>query len=243
MKRLLLSACLVGVVFAGYPPKFPQPNQVTPAAADPMTSERAVSIVPKNRTVQRVTYRPSATDTAEQATLKGTPLPPTVEEMFEPALPLASEAKDENKDEAADENAMWVKVIRGATVHSGPSVSAPVVSYLAVGRELHLVDSQQDWFQVFDPATGERGWVYAKYYVEPIDRPSGKRVAVQEAQAPIDAVPAPAPVAAPSKAVRRVLQQPQFLAPPQVQVERTRPSPRWFRDDSVASLLDRALRR
>jgi Bacterial SH3 domain len=241
MKRLLLSACLVGVVFAGYPPKFPQTNQVTPATADPMTSERAVSIVPKNRIVQRVTYRPSATATAEQATLKGTPLPPTVQEMFDPALPQASEAKDENKDEAANENAMWVKVIRGATVHGGPSVSAPVVSYLAVGKELHLVESQQEWFQVFDPATGQRGWVYAKYYVEPIDRPSRKRVAVQEAQAP---VAAPAPVAAaPSKAVRRVLQQPQFLAPPQVQVERTRPSPRWFRDDSVASLLDRALRR
>jgi hypothetical protein len=98
MKNLLLSACLVGVVFAGYPPHSPQTNQVTPAIADPMTSERAVSVVPKNRTVQRVTYRPSATDTPEQATLKGTPLPPTVEEMFEPALPQASEAKDENKD-------------------------------------------------------------------------------------------------------------------------------------------------
>ena len=238
MKRLLLSVCLVGVVFAGYPSKLPQT-----ATADAITSERAVSIVPKSRIVQRVAFRPSATDTAQQAILKGTPLPPTVAEMFEPALPQASEAKDENKDEAPDENAMWVKVIRGATVHSGPSVSAPVVSYLAVGKELHLVDSQQEWFQVFDPATGRRGWVYAKYYLEPIDRPSGKRVAVQEAQAP---VAAPAPVAAaPSRAVRRVLQQPNFLAPLQVQVERTRPrpSPRWFRDDSVASLSDRALRR
>jgi hypothetical protein len=239
MKRLLLCACLVSVVFAGYPPKFPQTNQVTPPTADPMTSERAVSIVPKNRIVQRVAYRPSATDSVEQATLKGSPLEPTVEEMFEPALPQASEAKDEN--EAADENAMWVKVIRGATVHSGPSVSAPVVSYLAVGKELHLIDSQQDWFQVFDPATGQRGWVYAKYYVEPIDRPSGKRVAVQEPQAPVEA--APAPVATPPKAVRRVLQQPNFLAPPQVQVEKARPSRPWFREDSVASLLDRALRR
>ena len=140
MKRLLLSACLVGVVFAGYPPKFPQTNQVTPATADPMTSERAVSIVPKNRIVQRVAFRPSATDSVEQATLKGSPLEPTVEEMFKSALPQSSEAKDENKGEAADENAMWVKVIRGATVHSGPSVSAPVVSYLAVGKELHLVE-------------------------------------------------------------------------------------------------------
>src|SRR5262245_43253834 len=240
MKRLLLPVCLVGVVFTGYPRHSPQTNQAIPATADPMTSERAVSIVPKNRTVQRIALRPSATDSMDHATLKGSPLAPTVEEMFESALPQTSEAKDESKDEAADENAMWVKVIRGATVHSGPSVSAPVVSYLAVGKELHLVDSQQEWFQVFDPATGQRGWVYAKYYVEPIDRPRGKRVAAQEVQAPIDAVPAPA--AAPSKAVRRVLQQPQFLAPAQVQVERALPSRPWLRDDSVASLLDRALR-
>lgn len=248
MKRLLLSACLVGVVFAGYPPHPLQTNQVTPAVAvaDP-GNERAVSIVPKSRNVQRVAFRPSATDALQQATLKGSPLEPTVEEMFKPALLQIPEGKAPNKDganqdEAADENAMWVKVIRGAMVHSGPSVSAPVVSHFAIGTELHLIDSQQGWFQVFDPTTGERGWVYAKYYVEPIDRPSGKRVvAVQEPQALVEAAPAPA--ATPPKAVRRVLQQPNFLAPPQVQVERTRPSRPWLREDSVASLLDRALRR
>jgi Bacterial SH3 domain len=242
MKRLLLSACLVGVVFAGYSPNSLQTHQVTPAAANP-GNERAVSIVPKSRTVERVAFRPSETGTSEQATLKGSPLEPTVEAMFKPALLQSPEGKDENRVEAADENAIWVKVIRGAMVHSGPSVSAPVVSHFAIGTELHLIDSQQGWFQVFDPATGERGWVYAKYYVEPIDRPSGKRVvAVQEPHAPIEAAPAPV-AAAPSKAVRRVLQQPNFLAPPQVKAERTRPSPRWFRDDSVASLLQRAFRR
>src|SRR5262245_4767656 len=129
MKRLLLSACLVGVVFAGYPPHSPQINQATPATADPMTSKRGVSIVQKNRTVQGIAFRPSATDSMEHATLKGSPLAPTVEKMFESALPQTSEAKeptseakDESTDEAADESAMWVKVIRGATVHNGPSV-------------------------------------------------------------------------------------------------------------------------
>jgi hypothetical protein len=250
MKRLLLSACLVGVVFAGYPPHPLPTNQVTPAVpiAD-QGNDRAVSIVPKSRTpVERVAYRASVTDPSQQGALKGSPLEPTVEEMFKPALLQSPEGtapnKDEaNQDEAADANAMWVKVIRGAMVHSGPSVSAPVVSHFAIGTELHLIDSQQGWFQVFDPATGEQGWVYAKYYVEPIDRPSGKRVvAVQEPQAPVEVAPAPV-AAAPSKAVRRVLQQPNFLAPPQVKAERSQPSRPWFREDSVASLLDRALRR
>jgi hypothetical protein len=204
MKRLLLSACLVGVVFAGYSPNSLQTHQVTPAVAvaDP-GNERAVSIVPKSRNVQRVAYRPSATDASQQGALKGSPLEPTVEEMFKPALLQTPEGKAPNKDEAnqdeaADVNAMWVKVIRGAMVHSGPSVSAPVVSHFAIGTELHLIDSQQGWFQVFDPATGEQGWVYAKYYVEPIDRPSGKRVvAVQEPQTPV--VTAPAPAATPPR--------------------------------------------
>jgi hypothetical protein len=126
-------------------------------------------------------------------------------------------------------------------MHSGPSVSTPVVGHQSPGKEMHLLDSSQGWYQVFDPETGKRGWVYAKYYLEPIDRPGQKRVAVVQApQAPINA--APVVSAAPSKAVRRVLQQPRFLAPPEVQpqraVSRVRPS-----SDGVASLLDRAFRR
>ena len=125
---------------------------------------------------------------------------------------------------------MWVVVIRGASVHSSPSVAAPIVSYFGVGKELNLVGSEQGWYQVFDPATSQLGWVYAKYYVEPIDRPSGKRVALQEPQA-IKVAPV---TAAPAKSVRRILQQPQFLGPPQnVQAEKVKPSPRK-RDESVA---------
>ena len=94
---------------------------------------------------------------------------------------------------------------------------------------------------MFDPETGQRGWVYAKYYLEPIDRPGQKRVAVvQQAQIPVTAAPVVAAV--PSKAVRQVLQQPRFLAPPEVEVEkaasRARPA-----GEGVASLLDRAFRR
>ena len=86
---------------------------------------------------------------------------------------------------------------------------------------MHLINSSQGWYQVFDPETGKRGWVYAKYYLEPIDHPGQKRVAVvQEPQVPINA--APVVSAAPPKAVRKVLQQPRFLAPPQ-QVQRREP--------------------
>ena len=244
MKRLLLSACIVGVVFAGHT-NSPQgqfasePLNVADAAT-PLSggvSSRAKSQYPG---LQQVALRSSAVG-AVQA--DGTPVA-SIDDLFAPALPQAAKPEEDAKASDArlvDESAMWVVVTRGAWMHSGPSVATPVVGHQSPGKEMHLLDSSQGWYQVFDPETGKRGWIYAKYYVEPIDRPGQKRVAVvQEPQAPINA--APVVSAAPSKAVRRVLQQPRFLAPPEVQpqraVSRARPS-----SDGVASLLDRAFRR
>jgi hypothetical protein len=243
MKRLLLSACIVGLVFAG-PTNSPQgqfasePLNVA-VAAPPVSggvSSRAKSRYPG---LQQVALRSSAVG-AVQA--DGTPVA-SIDDLFAPALPQTAKPQDAKASDArlVDESAMWVVVTRGAWMHSGPSVATPVVGHQSPGKEMHLIDSSQGWYQVFDPETGKRGWIYAKYYVEPIDRPGQKRVAVvQEPQAPVNA--APVVSASPSKAVRRVLQQPRFLAPPEVQpqraVSRARPS-----SDGVASLLDRAFRR
>ena len=41
--------------------------------------------------------------------------------------------------EAENQEANWVVVIRWATVHSGPSVSAPIVRFYSVGTELQLI--------------------------------------------------------------------------------------------------------
>jgi hypothetical protein len=248
MKRLLLSACLVGVVFVGLPPS-PKSMQGEPANeprnvahAAPVSGgvlDRAKSQYPG---LQHAAFRSSALG-ALQA--DGTPVA-SIDELFAPALPQAGmsgkDAKSSDDARLVDESAMWVVVTRGAWMHSGPSVSSPVVGHQSPGKEMHLVDSQQGWYRVFDPETGQRGWVYAKYYLEPLDRPGQKRVAaVQHAQAPVTGAPVVA--AAPSKAVRQVLQQPRFLAPPEVKVEkaaspRARPS-----GEGVASLLDRAFRR
>ena len=244
MKRLLLSACIVGVVFAGHT-NSPQgqfasePLNVADAAT-PVSggvSSRAKSQYPG---LQQVALRSPAVG-AVQA--DGTPVA-SIDDLFAPALPQAAKPEEDAKASDArlvDESAMWVVVTRGAWMHSGPSVATPVVGHQSPGKEMHLLDSSQGWYQVFDPETGKRGWIYAKYYLEPIDRPGQKRVAVvQQPQVPINA--APVVSAAPSKAVRRVLQQPRFLAPPEVQpqraVSRARPS-----SDGVASLLDRAFRR
>lgn len=244
MKRLLVSACLVGVVFAGHT-NSPQGQFVSEplnvaVAAPPISggfSSRAKSQYPG---LQQVALRSSAVG-AVQA--DGTPVA-SIDDLFAPALPQAAQSEEDAKAGDArlvDESAMWVVVTRGAWMHRGPSVATPVVGHQSPGKEMHLIDSSQGWYQVFDSETGKRGWVYAKYYLEPIDRPGQKRVAVvQEPQAPINA--APVVSAAPSKAVRKVLQQPRFLAPPQ-QVQAERAAARTRPLEGVAGLLDRAFRR
>ncbi len=255
MKRLLLSLGLVGIVFAGHAPNAIQTQQNSSDVAKQSRAPRAVGLTPSRARaaesaqsqpnlqrlgVQRIALR--STDGHPQS--DGLP-EAKVEEIFAPALPQAASRGTASRNEEAepsDQNAMWVVVIRGAWLHSGPSVSTPIVGHQSPGTELHLVGSARGWFEVFDPATSERGWVYGKYYVEPIDHPGKKRVvSVEETQAPVVKA-APVAAVASTKTTQRVLQQPHFLAPPQVKAEKTRPSPRR-RDNGVAALLERALQR
>ena len=63
-------------------------------------------------------------------------------------LPTTSEGP-ETTPPSLPEEANWVVVIRWATVHSGPSVSAPTVRFYSVGTELHLLGYWDGWFQSF----------------------------------------------------------------------------------------------
>ena len=134
-----------------------------------------------------------------------------------------------------NEEANWVFVIRGATVHSGPSVSAPTVRFYSVGTELQLIDYQQGWFQVLDPVTAQRGWIYEKYYLEAIRGP-GQQLAVQDLPSPTRvALAAPKP-----KHVSRV-KKPR----PQQKIAKSRPQPsKWIprSHNEFASLIERAFR-
>src|SRR5262249_23946439 len=113
-----------------------------------------------------------------------------------PALPQAPESKgteatEESKDEAADANAIWVKVIRGAMVRHSTR-RRPIPADRSPGRRpgTSPVGSQRDASPGGRQKERRRARNPAGRY-EPIDRPSGKRVAVQEPQAPVDAAPAP----------------------------------------------------
>ena len=71
-------------------------------------------------------------------------------------------------------------MVRWATVHFGPSVSAPTVRFYPVGTELQVVDYQRGGFQVLDATTSQHGWIYEKYYLQPIPGPEQMIAAVSD---------------------------------------------------------------
>jgi len=243
MKRLLLSLSIVGAVFSGHPSHLLQTQSPLATAKRVVEAQASVrlpdhltarSTPESGRWFERVAIRSPAT--AEEDAPSSTSFPtgdresaplPTTREGSEPGVPPAPEV------------ANWVVVIRFATVHSEPSVSAPTVRFYSVGTELQLIDHQYGWFEVLDPATSQRGWIYERYYLQAI-RGSGQGVAAlqalavpqQEAQKVIN-------TRKPTPHVRSL----KSLGPrPSKKSQPVIASAPRYRYETVASILDRALR-
>jgi Bacterial SH3 domain len=154
------------------------------------------------------------------------------------ALPITGDSFEPSASpvpKGENEEANWVFVIRGATVHSGPSVSAPTVRFYSVGTELQLIDYQQGWFQVSDPVTSQRGWIYEKYYLEAIRGPGQMVAALQEPAKPQQEVVKarnPTPLKRAKKIGPRLAKK----------VQPGIASAARYRYETVASILDKALR-
>jgi hypothetical protein len=129
----------------------------------------------------------------------------------------------------------WAVVIRWATVHSGPSVSAPTVRFYSVGTELQVVDHQTGWIQVVDPTTSQTGWIYEKYYLQFVAGPGQAIMAVSKA-------PKQASVEEPSKP-RAYVRRTKKSVSQRVKNSSPRIASVRVQRESVASILDRALRR
>jgi hypothetical protein len=237
MKRLLLSLCVVAAVFTGHTRNLLQTQSPSvsaqrlatapasarlsdPAPQDPMPESR--------RWFERValrsptmTWQDSSSNNLSPGDSQSAPLPQSSQ------LSVLSAPEAEN----------WLVVIRWATVHSRPLVSAPTVRHYSVGTELQLIDYRQGWIQVLDPVTSERGWIYARYYLQAIPGPGEGSAALQALAKPqqktVNATkPAPR-VSRASKARPRPTKRGQQL---------TATAPR-HRYETMANILDRALRR
>jgi len=240
MKRLLLSLGLVGIVFAGHTPSPTYTRDTAPAAAKQLAAPQAVA-----RAVDDAWEQPKLRGLPLQrvALRAGEPQPDglpeaNVKDIFKPAL--APVLNREEESEQGQANALWVLVTRGAWMHKGPSVSTPIVGHYSPNTELQMLDSERGWFEVLDPTTGERGWMLARYYLEPIDAPGQKRVAARTEPASVTTAPAASAPSRPAPRTKRWAQASR-LAPPDNPQPRAVPVRRS--GEGVESILARALQR
>jgi hypothetical protein len=72
------------------------------------------------------------------------------------------------------------KIALATALHSKPSVSSPTIGFYGPGAELKVVGALGGWFQVVDPATQQRGWVFYRYLTSGGPTPAQAAVAAAE---------------------------------------------------------------
>jgi hypothetical protein len=86
----------------------------------------------------------------------------TPEEQTSDELSASSRtAPSDSLSEPANDS--WGELRSGAPVHSGPSVSSPILGYGAAGTEMPLLERHLGWVRVRDPATSREGWIYEEH--------------------------------------------------------------------------------
>ena len=240
MKRLLLSLCLVGAVFPGHTRLALQTAQGPPTSVEQPIEARAVFALPGTAVLGSMPQPPdSGVERAVQSfAMVGRDTKAITSgggDTQQAALPTPGAGLEPSEPPVPEnEEANWVVVIRGATVHSGPSVSAPMVRFYSVGTELHLTDYQHGWFQVLDPVTSQRGWIYEKYYLQAIRGPGQMVAALQE--------PAKQEVVNARKPTPQLKRTKKIGPRPAKKVQPLIASASRYRYETVASILDKALR-
>jgi hypothetical protein len=124
--------------------------------------------------------KPEAPSAQQTALLPAQPSPsqelermPGADHQFAASEDKAATADSADREPAVadQEPVVRAKVVLAAPMHSEGSVSAPTVRYYRTGTELQVVGRVDGWFEVSDPVTQERGWIFEKYLAS-IDSPS-----------------------------------------------------------------------
>jgi hypothetical protein len=74
------------------------------------------------------------------------------------AAPLSAQNPEAEND---DGNTKWVKPSASVNLRKGPSSSASIISVVERGTKLRALARKKGWIQVSNPATSEKGWIYA----------------------------------------------------------------------------------
>ena len=173
MKWVLLSLGFLGVIlyltgsFASSPEK---------ASG---SSESAALVWPDDAQLDTRPGRPThaidpSSPSPQDATPSITPATSQTSETQEPTLndraaPSAASPSD------YPEQHSWGQLLRGAPLHSGPSVSSAILGHAAAGTEMQLLERNLGWARIRDPGTSREGWIYEDH-ITPVERPSATGV-------------------------------------------------------------------
>lgn len=254
-RRLLLSLGLIGATFTGHTPDLFPTTQEAPAPAEELREAHATSWIPGLGFSEPSSAPGLSTAEAESAVVRLVTLRPDeafgylpgVSEHEKASGPLPPDQPSTLPESVGNnDDVVWVQVLRAARVHSGPSVSAPTVRFYRVGTGLHLIDYERGWFQISDPATAQRGWIYEKY-LGAVSAPLQLQAAAEESQSstPVEfQSPRPRQPLVRAKVRRlpareRNQRQSAERIAASVQTEKVAPP---VEDESVARLLEKALR-
>jgi hypothetical protein len=103
----------------------------------------------------------------------------------------------------APASAEWVKVTLAAKVHSEAAVSSPALFFYPAGTALRVVDRQNGWVQVTDPASGAGGWIFEQYLL-PTSGPAVTQTALATSPTATKTYSEPAPTKVLPSAKKRV---------------------------------------
>jgi hypothetical protein len=161
MRRLLLFLCLVGAAVYWLTP--PRTVLVEERISDAQAwANRPVVLRSWGPTLKSLRKKPHTSLAASQEpTAQGSEQMPGV---YKPSASMI-EASAPASDNSEQQPVAWARVIFAARAHSAASVSSPTIRFYQPGTELQVVRRANGWFELANPVTQERGWVFQKYLV------------------------------------------------------------------------------
>ena len=144
MRWMLLSLCLLGAAFYG------ASTFTVPRDERPLPTYGVAAIEPNDGQAQ----------TTRQTSEPDAPKPQS-NSFAADALPSIN----------TDQHHPWGELLRGAPVHSDPSISSAILGYGTAGAQMQLVKRELGWVKVRDPETSREGWIYEED-ITPVERPS-----------------------------------------------------------------------
>ena len=237
MNRLALTICVLGVAAAGFTPVLLYAKQGRSPDAP------AVSAAPDSERVTIAVWTPPARDQSTPSMSAPAAVGTPVEAVYMDALPATYEGDYDDP--------IWAVVTRGARLHADADVSSPTTWFYGVGAKLHVVGYRGGWYQVVDPETSRRGFIYARHYLEALRGPDATPAVAKAPPPPQTALAEPSEAAKPvtpastqaSRVNPLLLAPPETAAPAPAAVRPARPAFAASRPGSVSSLLDQAIRR